>query len=142
MNTEPAAEVRRYFFRDGLRFECTGCGACCTGAPGRVRVTEEERDRLATRLKCTPDQFRERFMRVLDGEWVLTEKPGGDCVFYEQGCSVYDDRPQQCRTYPFWLCTLRTEADWRDAAKVCPGIGRGPLHSADSILRIVKDSPI
>ena len=27
------------WYRDGLRFECTRCGACCTGAPGYVWVT-------------------------------------------------------------------------------------------------------
>ena len=36
------------WYRDGLRFECTRCGACCTGAPGYVWVTPEGMNGLAT----------------------------------------------------------------------------------------------
>ena len=35
------------WYQDGLAFECTRCGACCTGAPGYVWVNDEEIARLA-----------------------------------------------------------------------------------------------
>ena len=30
------------WYAEGLRFKCTECGQCCTGAPGYVWVNEEE----------------------------------------------------------------------------------------------------
>lgn len=39
------------WYADGLRFECTRCGHCCTGEPGTVRVYEEEIGTLASFLK-------------------------------------------------------------------------------------------
>ena len=35
------------WYRDGLAFSCTRCGACCTGAPGYVWVSAEEIEQLA-----------------------------------------------------------------------------------------------
>ena len=35
------------WFKDGLRFECTQCGDCCTGSPGYVWVNDEEISALA-----------------------------------------------------------------------------------------------
>ena len=35
-------ESKDTWYKDGLRFECTGCGKCCSGFPGFVWVTEEE----------------------------------------------------------------------------------------------------
>ena len=42
-----------YFFDDGLRFSCTQCGKCCTGAPGKVHVTGSEAAALAAHLGLT-----------------------------------------------------------------------------------------
>jgi hypothetical protein len=36
----PATD-RQYFFDDGLRFECTKCGHCCSGSPGKVFLADE-----------------------------------------------------------------------------------------------------
>ena len=38
----------RPWYRDGLRFECSQCGDCCTGAPGYVWVNKEEIASLAS----------------------------------------------------------------------------------------------
>ena len=35
------------WYKDGLQFECTGCGDCCTGEPGYVWVSEQEIQNLA-----------------------------------------------------------------------------------------------
>lgn len=35
-------DQRSYFFNEGIRFACRRCGACCNGAPGVVRVNEQE----------------------------------------------------------------------------------------------------
>ena len=35
------------WYRDGLKFACTGCGDCCTGEPGYVWVNKAEIETLA-----------------------------------------------------------------------------------------------
>ena len=44
------AFLGRYPYADGLRFECTQCGNCCTGPPGRVWFSEEEGEAMAENL--------------------------------------------------------------------------------------------
>ena len=48
------------WFKDGLRFQCTGCGDCCTGAPGFVWVNGQEIAALAARLGQSVEEFEGR----------------------------------------------------------------------------------
>jgi hypothetical protein len=124
------------WYRDGLRFACTRCGHCCTGAPGTVRVSEDEAVALAAALGLDLADFYERYTRRLaDGATSLTEKPNHECSLWDRtrGCTVYAARPRQCRTWPFWRANLASPAHWAAAARGCPGIDRGPLHAAESI---------
>jgi hypothetical protein len=133
------------WFADGLRFTCTQCGNCCTGAPGFTWVSESEADTLAWRLGMDGESFRARYTRLVwrGGEQrrTLVEKRGGDCVFFVhgQGCTVYQDRPKQCRTWPFWGRIVASRADWDDAARECPGMNRGALHPAGHIAATAAD---
>jgi Fe-S-cluster containining protein len=64
----------------------------------------------------------------------LTEKPNLDCVFWESGgCAVYEARPLQCRSFPFWSSQLGTREDWEGCAARCPGVGKGRLHDRGEI---------
>lgn len=124
------------WYKDGLRFECTRCGNCCGGGPGLVKVTDAEILRLAQRLGVTQDEFRERFTRLFRKDIViLTEKENYECVFYDQavGCTVYEDRPTQCRTWPFWEITVLSPRTWSETSATCPGINQGILHDAEFI---------
>jgi hypothetical protein len=123
------------WYADGLRFSCTRCGACCTGAPGYVWVTEEEIERLAEFRGETVNQFGSRFVRRVSQRFSLVERPGGDCVFWdrEDGCTVYPARPVQCRTWPFWSENIATRKDWERVRRVCPGSGTGTWFSWDEI---------
>ena len=59
----------------------------------------------------------------------LREKANLDCMFWENGgCSVYEARPLQCRSFPFWSALVSSE-EWDLHAQQCPGIGKGSLHS-------------
>lgn len=129
--------MEKPWFHAGLRFECTRCGHCCTGAPGFVWVNDEEVRRLAEFLGVSPGQMQEAYTRQLGTRRSLTEKPNGDCVFYDKqrGCTVYEARPRQCRTWPFWESNLRTEADWQEAGQGCPGCGQGDLIAPEEITR-------
>ena len=64
---------------------------------------------------------------------VRNEAGGWDCVFLKalpggkRGCALYEHRPMQCRTWPFWPSNLRSQADWEEAAEHCPGMRAGGL---------------
>lgn len=123
------------WYRDGLPFECTRCGACCTGAPGYVWVNAEEIAALATHRGETIDQFSRQFVRQVGTRYSLIEKPGGDCIFWDKkvGCTVYSARPIQCRTWPFWPENLETPADWEHVESACPGSRQGRWFSLEEI---------
>jgi len=124
------------WYRDGLRFTCTQCGNCCTGAPGYVWVNNDEIRALARLLGLDVTQFEERFVRRVGARKSLTERPNGDCVLLDgqsRNCTVYEARPRQCRTWPFWDSNLKTPADWEHTCSVCPGSGKGRLYTLDEI---------
>lgn len=112
------------WFSDGLRFKCTGCGKCCTGSPGYVFLSLSDLDRFAEHFQITKDEFTRKYTRLVDGQYALLDRPlSGDCMFLKDNkCSVYEARPVQCRTYPWWIHNLRDENDWAEAAKHCEGI--------------------
>lgn len=125
------------WYREGLRFECTQCGDCCTGDPGYVWVTPEEAERLARFLDLSLPEFRTKYLRRARGRQSLVERANGDCVFYNGGCTVYPARPRQCRTFPFWPENLADRGAWESAGDGCPGIGRGRHYSIDDI-RLIR----
>ncbi|MCA9295462.1 MAG: YkgJ family cysteine cluster protein [Phycisphaerales bacterium] len=136
------------WYADGLRFSCTQCGNCCTGPPGFVWFTDDEAAALADRFDMTVREFRKMYARKIDGGWSLGEvetEHGFDCIFLDRStgagrCSVYEDRPTQCRTWPFWPENLRTERTWELVKRQtpCPGMGAGTLVPIEQI-RIIRD---
>ena len=125
-----------HWYKDGLQFECTGCGNCCTGEPGYVWVTEQEIQSLADLTGTELEAFTETYVRKIGARFSLREFPNGDCVFFDsdkRNCTVYDARPVQCKTWPFWNSNLETPEDWQRTCQECPGSGRGPLVPIDDI---------
>ena len=125
------------WFKDGLKFECTQCGDCCTGAPGYVWVNQEEIEALAQRLGVDVAEFERKYVRQVGVRRSLIEFDNGDCVFFDPNarkCTVYDARPRQCKTWPFWDSNTRTPEAWKATCEVCPGSGKGKLHSAEQVL--------
>ena len=120
----------RPWYENGLRFHCTQCGACCTGAPGFVWVNKAEITALAAAIRIAVDEFERRYVRKVGIRKSLTERANDDCVFFHaesRSCQVYKDRPRQCRTWPFWGSNVATPAAWEVMCERCPGGNRGPL---------------
>ncbi|GHV96218.1 zinc/iron-chelating domain-containing protein [Spirochaetia bacterium] len=63
----------------------------------------------------------------------LKEKSNFDCIFWNQGCTVYHARPVQCRTFPFWQQVISSSGAWEMAGTGCPGINSGELHTREEI---------
>lgn len=132
------------WFEDGLAFSCTRCGACCTGAPGYVWVDLEQIGRLAKHLGQAVEAFSARYVRRVASRYSLVERSNGDCIFWdrESGCSVYEARPDQCRSWPFWPENVETPEDWARTCGVCPGSGQGRVHSVQEILEALDRTPL
>jgi Fe-S-cluster containining protein len=121
------------FYAAGLRFSCSRCSSCCRGGPGYVFLSKSDLRRLLDRLKLDFPAFFSNYCTLVDNgmglSLSLAEKANYDCVFWtERGCSVYEARPVQCSTYPFWAPILDSEEGWRAEASHCPGVGRGELR--------------
>jgi Fe-S-cluster containining protein len=124
------------WYKDGLRFKCTQCGDCCTGAPGYVWVNKAEIEAMARLLDMDVASFEEKFVRKIGIRKSLVEYANFDCVFFDnksRKCQVYAARPRQCRTWPFWDSNLRTPDAWERTCEVCPGSGTGPLIPLDQV---------
>ena len=125
------------WYKDGLRFQCTGCGDCCTGAPGYVWVNADEIAALAIEVGIAIDEFEKKYVRTIGVRKSLKElKKTYDCVFLDpdtRKCQVYAARPRQCRTWPFWDSNLKSPEAWAHTCEVCPGSGAGKLYQLEAI---------
>jgi uncharacterized protein len=125
------------WYKDGLRFKCTGCGDCCTGAPGFVWVNKDEVAALAAEVGLDETEFEAQYVREIGVRKSLKERDDNyDCVFLDgktRKCTVYNARPRQCRTWPFWDSNLRSPETWEATCEVCPGSGTGRLYQLGEI---------
>ena len=115
----PRRQVKdpKVWYSDGLRFECTQCGACCSGEPGYVWVDEVEIAAMADDMEMSVDAFEHKFVRNLGKDKSLVEYPDGDCILLDpetRKCTVYETRPIQCRTWPFWDSTIKKKKAWKE----------------------------
>ena len=133
---KPVADPDAPWWKDGVRFECRNQRCCCVthGECSYVFVNRQDRERLAEHLGLAPADFARRFCDRIGYRWYLRDAPGSEaCLFLSaEGCGVYEARPTQCRTWPFWPENMDEEA-WARVAAFCPGIGRGRRWSAEQI---------
>lgn len=123
-----AAVKRGSWYEDGLQFECTGCGKCCK-VDGDVWLAPDETETIMTHLghsRSDDDnesyikEFRKKYIRaeVTNGNqsesWVCLKRKEGACIFLDEAgqCSIYDVRPVQCSTYPFWPSIVQNRGAW------------------------------
>jgi Fe-S-cluster containining protein len=133
------------WYTAGLRFECTGCGNCCTGQPGYVWVSEQDVRAIAEHLDKPVGEIRLLHTRPVRGKTSLTEYPNGDCTFLDprtRRCGIYPVRPNQCRTWPFWRQNIDTPDDWQRTAADCPGCGAGPLVTLGQIDGLLAETDL
>ena len=144
--------VSQPWYADGLSFKCSCCGNCCTGGPGFVWMSSEEVDLLAEHLNLSRKQTLEQYCRRIGSRISLNERRNAqgqyDCVFLKdlpaekiagkatqprRVCGIYEVRPLQCRTWPFWDGNLSSARAWDKASERCPGMNRGKKYSLQQI---------
>ena len=81
------------------QIDCTTCANCCKTLQIEVNIGDIRR--LAARLGMTPPQFSRKY--VLTGEDGSKYFASMPCPFLgsDNLCTVYEDRPESCREYPF-----------------------------------------
>ncbi len=122
------------WYAQGLRFQCGRCGRCCAGEPGYVWLTDDDISRISRYLSVPEQELVGRYCRQVLFRISLMERPNGDCVFLTPaGCSIYEARPIQCRTFPFWSHLLMSRDRWEALRTRCKGVGQGRLYSREEI---------
>ncbi len=81
--------------------DCTTCANCCRQV--NPTFSEAEVERLARRLGLQPNDFMQRYLErsepLSENPWTTRTTP---CPFLKDNrCSVYEDRPADCRGYPY-----------------------------------------
>ena len=118
---------------NGLRFECTQCGRCCTtrGDYAYVYLNRAETRDLARHLGVPLARFKRERTFVDEDGWRQLRFSDGRCTFLDEAgrCGVYEARPIQCRTFPFWP-EFVDDGEWTaEVSELCEGIGRGPRYT-------------
>jgi uncharacterized protein len=114
----------------GFSFDPSACsrcpGRCCTGASGYIWVGGAEIRRIASSVALPLSEFLQRYLLKVGGSYSLKEKriakDNFACIFFDvesNACSVYEVRPDQCRTFPFWNHFRKHPGE---AEEECPGV--------------------
>jgi uncharacterized protein len=127
------------WWNDGLRFQCQGSGKCCLsrGEYGYVYMTLADRQRMAAHLGLKTRAFTIKYCKKTDGYFHLNGSASNPaCLFLkDKQCGVYEGRPTQCRTWPFWPEVMKAKAWKKEVSSFCPGVGKGPVISGEDIAR-------
>lgn len=145
------------WYAEGLKFQCTMCGNCCTGPSGEIPLLVKDSRKLAKHIGLSHREFQRRYTTIsLYGrKRVLKMKPtpdndgSSDCIFLDRNrirgkavCSVHSAKPLQCQAWPFWPSILESEETWKATGEHCPGINRGdqvlPLREVEAKRRLMR----
>jgi Fe-S-cluster containining protein len=107
-------------------------------------LSKADVERLLVKTGLPFEAFEKVYCRTAkkhDGSAALAlkEKSNYDCIFWKDGCTVYDERPLQCAAFPFWPELLSDPALWDVAKKDCPGMDDGEVVANETILRLLKE---
>ena len=77
--------------------DCKKCANCCKSLT--VTANYQDTSKLANALELELHDFKSKYMkRDFEGDMVFKQRP---CPFLKLNlCSVYENRPTTCRTYP------------------------------------------
>jgi Fe-S-cluster containining protein len=124
-----------------MPFDCTSCGKCCK-TKGSVWMSPTETLHAARFLTMSTEAFIYQYAsHTLAGDddnehevWIQikNDPTGTACVFLENNqCRIYEARPVQCSSYPFWSHLMKSEAAWDDEVRFTDENDSGPYWTRD-----------
>ena len=131
------------WYTDGIRFECQSSGKCCSsrGEYGFVYLTKSDRENMAAELSLSVPDFIKKYCKMQGKNvYYLKSEDSPDCVFLNKNkCEIYQARPMQCKTWPFWPESMDAKVWRKEIASFCPGVNKGRLYSQSEIDGIVTE---
>jgi Fe-S-cluster containining protein len=112
---------------DKIGFKCTGCGNCCSGSSGYIWLNKQEQINISKKLNLPLKKFLEKYTFIAENKISLKEikKKENDywCIFLEKNkkCKIYDVRPHQCKSYPYWKNVVDDKNYLEFVLQDCPG---------------------
>jgi len=111
---------------------CDSCGGrCCRGESGHVWVSDAEVVQLAQLRNLSIASFSKQYLRSVNGRLSLQERFINQeyaCCFLDTiggSCNVYDTRPAQCRTFPYWD---KYKVETQELFLLCPGVSESEIR--------------
>jgi len=106
---------------------CQDCGGkCCIGESGYIFLSKTEIFKIAEHLNLSVNDFGIKYLFKKGYKYSIKEIEQEDgtfeCIFFDKainGCKIYQVRPSQCITFPFWEY-YKTRVD--ELKEECPGI--------------------
>lgn len=107
------------FWSEGLNFTCSACGKCCQNK-GEVWFNTEEFTHLVEKIQLPVQDVLDFYVEEVQSGWVKLKSKEADgleeCIFLSntdhKSCTIYEQRPVQCRTYPYWSRLLGERKEW------------------------------
>jgi Fe-S-cluster containining protein len=81
------------------KIDCLSCANCCKNYSPRFKTPDIKR--IAKRLRIKEGELVAQYLRLdEEGDYVVKQSP---CPFLgdDNMCSIYEDRPGDCRRYPY-----------------------------------------
>lgn len=118
--------------KDGYDFAfnpegCNSCqGNCCIGESGNIWITRQEIEYLKNHLNITIEELAHKYIEKRGYRYSIKERKLAEdnyaCIFFDlekKQCAIYEARPNQCRTFPFWEYFKTNK---QEVIKECPAI--------------------
>jgi len=126
--------------KDGFNYSfnsdaCAECqGQCCTGESGYIFLNNKEILSISEFLNINVKDFASKYLFSKGSRFSIKERKvesaegssSYECLFFEKeknGCTIYQVRPNQCRTFPFWNHFKEDTIELRqELQQECPGV--------------------
>ena len=107
-------------------------------------MTRPEIELIAEFMGISAGRLKRDYLKRIGLRTTIVERESTkDCAFLGKiggrtQCLIYEVRPSQCRSWPFWPSNLASGKAWNEATSKCPGVNRGRLYSYEEIQEIKK----
>ena len=104
---------------------CLTCTGICCRWGGYVWITEEEMTQMAEVMNLSLESFAGEYVKAAYGKLSLQERLRDGqyhCSMldpFNNRCLVYEARPRQCKTFPFWD---QYRENYIKLLELCPGV--------------------